>query len=122
MRNPIARREQTQPEHVDQERWFKPACDVFENEHEWLITADVPGVNPDALRLHLDGSDLTMEARRADEWFQEEFGGAGYRRAFTLPSGVAADKVSADLRQGVVTVHLPKSEAIKPRRISVTAG
>lgn len=109
------------PETVQQERWLKPACDVYENEGEWLITADVPGAKRDALHLHLDKNELTIEARRA-EWFGEQADCAGYRRAFTLPVGIDGDKVKAVLSSGVVSIHLPKSDAIRPRRIEVRAG
>ena len=115
------RRRPESPERVDQERWIKPLCDVFENEGEWLIMADVPGASSDALQVHLDAGELTIEARRSDRWFGE-VGCAGYRRAFTLPSGIDGDKVKAALNQGVVSIHLPKAESLRPRRIEVRAG
>jgi len=119
MNTELTRREETRPEMVQQERWIKPACDVFENDNEWLINADVPGCGPDALKLHLDNNELTIEAQRG-EHVAEDF--AGYRRVFTLPSGVDGNNVKAELNHGVVSVHLPKSDAIRPRRIEVTAG
>lgn len=121
MSTELTRHQEARPESVDQERWLKPAVDVYENESEWLITADVPGVKQDLLKLHLDGDELLIEARRsAIEGV--ELGFVGYRRTFSLPTGVSGDKVVAKLNQGVVSIHLPKSEAIKPRRIAVSAG
>lgn len=118
----LTRHEQTRPETVQQARWIKPACDVYENRDEWLITADLPGVEQDALAVNLDKDELTIEARSNTAWFGEESSYAGYRRAFTLPSGIDGGKVRAELQRGVVSIHLPKSDAIKPRRIAVKAG
>jgi HSP20 family molecular chaperone IbpA len=121
MSREITKREEKRPEAVQQqERWLKPACDVVENEHEWLITADVPGVAQSALTLHVDKDQLVIEARRGDKAAGQDY--AGFWRAFTLPVGLDAGKISAELRQGVVAVHLPKAEELKPRTIRVTAG
>ncbi len=120
MSNEMTKRDENTPEAVSQERWMKPPCDVYENDNEWLITADLPGVAKDALSLHLDKNDLTIEARRGEgEWNQ---GFAGFQRTYTVPAGVDGEKVTAELNNGVVAIHLPKSEAIKPRQITVTAG
>lgn len=107
-------------EPVENKRWLEPLVDVFENEDEWLIAADVPGVAQDGLELHLDKNELTISARRTDESNRLPY--AGFRRLFTLPSGVDGEKVSAELQNGVVSIHLPKSAAIKPRQIHVQAG
>ena len=120
MSSELTKREEAQPETVSQDRWMKPPCDVYENEEEWLITADVPGVAKDALSVHLDKDDLTIEGRHAES--AESQGFAGYRRTFTVPAGVDGDKVAAKMNLGVVTIHLPKAASIKPRQISVTAG
>jgi HSP20 family protein len=117
----LTRHEQAQPETVQQEQWIKPACDVYENENEWLITADLPGAERDTLRLDLANSELTIEARRAN-WFGDSGPYAGYRRVFSLPSGVDGTNVTAALNAGVVAIHLPKSEALRPRRIAIKAG
>ena len=122
MSSELTRRGETRPEHVQQDRWLKPVCDVYENESEWLIRADVPGTNQDALKVHLDKNELTLEARRG-EWFgNDSVNCSGYRRAFTIPAGIDGDKVKAQLSSGVVSIQLPKSDALKPRRIEVKAG
>ncbi|MCB9555910.1 MAG: Hsp20/alpha crystallin family protein [Deltaproteobacteria bacterium] len=121
MSKELSRHEGTRPETVDQLRWLKPACDVFESKDEWLITADVPGTKQDALHLHLDKGELAIEARRTD-WFDNSQAFAGWRRVFSLPAGIDGSKVSAELKHGVVSIRLPKSEAIRPRRIAVNAG
>jgi len=120
MNTELTRREQTRLEAVQQEHWLKPACDVFENDNEWLIKADIPGSGQQALKLRLDNNELTIEAQRDEHLAEESF--AGYRRVFALPSGIDGDKVKAELNHGVVSVHLPKSDAVRPRRIEVAAG
>lgn len=125
MANEIARRRNDEIEHVEQEAWMQPAVDVYENSSEWLIVSDIPGVERDNLKLHLGDKELRIEARRGasvDKTLRTPFGGGNFRRVFQLPSGVNADQVTADLRQGVVSIHLPKSDAVKPRRIEVRAG
>jgi HSP20 family molecular chaperone IbpA len=122
MSKELARRQETRPETVENSRWLKPACDVYENQEEWLISADVPGVSAGGLALHLDKSELTIQATYSGAAVGEGQAFAGYRRLFTLPSGIDADKVKAELREGVVSIHLPKSDAIRPRRIAVKAG
>ncbi len=71
--------------------------------------------------VHLDENELTIEARR-NNGSAQGFAYAGYRRAFTLPSGVDATRVEAKLENGVVSVRLPKAAAIRPRQIPVRAG
>ena len=120
MSNEITKREDNTPETVSQERWLKPPCDVFENENEWLITADLPGVAKEALSVHLDKNDLLIEGRCGEGESNQAL--AGFQRTFTIPSGVDGEKVTAELENGVVSIHLPKSAAIKPRQVTVTAG
>ncbi len=120
MRTELTRGREASPEKMSRDRWTKTACDVYENESEWLITADVPGVPKDELSLHLENNELTVEGRRT-EWAHNQ-GFVGYRRTFVLPAGVDGERVVAKLDHGVVAIHLPKSEAMRPRQISVTTG
>lgn len=104
-----------------------PACDVYENQDELLVIADVPGIEADALQIHLDKGELTLEARREHSAQEGAFLGAewtscDFRRRFALPGGVDAGKISAELKDGVMYLHLPKSETLKPRKIAVRAG
>lgn len=103
-----------------------PACDVYENQNEVLVLADLPGVTPDALRIHLDKGELTLEARRtvAQEGraLGSEYRDVEFRRRFVVPGGIDADRITAELSNGVLHLHLPKSDALKPRRIEVRAG
>lgn len=104
-----------------------PPCDVYENNDEILIVADVPGVTSDALDIHLDKGELSIAARRdlpvkEGSFLGVEYRGCDIQRRFAMPGGIDADKISAELRNGVLLLHLPKAEALKPRQIAVRAG
>ena len=108
------------PEQVaDQERWETPPVDVFENNDEYLLVADLPGVLADGVRIDVDQDQLFIEGRLAQV---EEQRYEGYRRSFKLPGGTDNEAVNAELKQGVLWLHLPKAAAIKPRRIQMKAG
>jgi HSP20 family molecular chaperone IbpA len=104
-----------------------PACDVYENDSEILLVADVPGVTKDAVDVRLDRGELTLSARPAatapsGTLVQSEYGGYEFERRFVVPDGIDANGIAAELQHGVLILHLPKSEAVKPRQIPVRAG
>ena len=104
-----------------------PACDIYENPDEILILADMPGVGSDALIVNLEKGELVVSARRdvpVDDgsFLDKEYRTCDFRRRFSVPGGIDTDKIAAELKDGVLWLHLPKSDGLKPRRISVTAG
>jgi len=104
--------------------WLTPAVDIFENEAALTLIADLPGVPKDRLNIGIDNGVLTIEAlapTAADEGtLYSEYGTTGYYRRFQLPDTLEFDKVAADLKNGVLTVKMPKSAAARPRKIEVT--
>jgi HSP20 family protein len=111
----------------DQPLILAPACDVYESNDEILVIADVPGVASDALEVNLDNGELSVAARREvpaveGSFVNVEFRSCDFRRRFAVPGGIDASKINAQLTDGVLTLHLPKSEALKPRQIAVRAG
>lgn len=104
--------------------WLTPAVDIFENEAALTLVADLPGVPKDRLNLGIDNGVLTIEALApivTDEGAHfREFGTTGYYRRFQLPDTLEFDKVAADLKEGVLTVRMPKTAAARPRKIEVT--
>ncbi len=114
------RKHQSPEQVVEHERWAAPLVDVYENDDEFLLLVDLPGVVTDRLRVDVDQDELTLEGRRLDS--DEDQRWLGYRRSFKLPGGTDYDKVNAELKQGVLWLHLPKAAAIKPRRIQIKAG
>jgi len=104
-----------------------PACDIYENKEEILLIADLPGVTTELLSVHLDKGELSLEAKREvnaqpSSTAMAEYTDCDFRRRFVVPTGIDAAKISAQLKNGVLELHLPKSEALKPREISVRAG
>jgi HSP20 family protein len=95
---------------------LSPRVDVLETENEFLVYADMPGTKPEDVDIRFEQGELTVHGRRANG--KDDF--AAYHRIFTVAESVAADKISAELKYGVLTIHLPKVEVVKPRRISVT--
>ena len=103
-----------------------PRADVFENEAEYLVIADLPGTSQDALQIHLDAERLTLDAPTnfavKGDPLSLEFREADYHRSFLLPEDIDRDKIEASLQNGVLTLRIPKSEAVRPRRIEVKAS
>jgi HSP20 family molecular chaperone IbpA len=103
-----------------------PRVDVYENANELLVLADVPGATKDTVAVHVDRGQLTLEARREPvahgSVLEAEYRPADYHRVFTVPQGIDASKIEAELTAGVLRIRLPKSEALKPRRIEIKAS
>jgi len=114
------------PETVADRPYKAPFCDVYENENEVLLVADIPGVYKDNLNIHVEKNQLAIEGRVDEKtdgsMLGHEYNFVDYRRTFTLPTGIDANKIHADLKHGVLTLHLPKAESLRPRQITVKAG
>ena len=123
MKNPLAKNYQVSQQSVPAVR---PHVDVFENENEFLVVADVPGATKDAIDVQFNAGELQIEARRNSTTpgpaLAAEARIADYRRVFAMPDGVDAEKIEAELANGVLKVHLPKSAAKRPRRIDIRAS
>ncbi|MCS7090000.1 MAG: Hsp20/alpha crystallin family protein [Verrucomicrobiota bacterium] len=107
-------------------RWLVPAVNIYETPTEFVIEAEMPGVNREGLEVLLEGHELTIRGRRCPETgegrylVRERDIGLEYRRRFELDPALDPSKVSARLEQGLLTLVLPKAEAFQPRRIPVT--
>jgi len=93
-----------------------PAVDIYETADELVLTADMPGVAKEGLQLEVSRGVLTLEGeiQAADNERQRS-----YYRQFTLSERIDADSGDAALKDGVLTLRLPKSEAAKPKKIEV---
>lgn len=105
---------------------FTPRCDIFETDDELVMCADLPGVEPGDADVCFENGQLEIYARCAPRqevvnYLGYEYGVGDYYRAFTIGEAINSDKISAELKNGVLTVRLPKSEAVKPKRIAVKA-
>jgi HSP20 family protein len=93
-----------------QERTAAPPLDVFENDKEFLLVADLPGVPQGGAEVTLDRDRLIVQATGSTRKF---------RREIVVPPSVDAEGVAADMKAGVLTVHLPKRAPYQPRQIQV---
>ena len=113
-------------ENVKQRAAVVPNVDVYENASEIVLVVDLPGVSKEGLQIDLDKDQLTIEARRRAAQEQrlhsQEFRALDYRRSFAIPIGIDRDKVDAELKAGILTLRLPKSDALRPRQIQVRAS
>ena len=122
----LSKHSETAPERVEQRPVSTPRVDVYENANELLVLADIPGANQNDISIQLEKGQLTIEARRKDDIdanpLVAEYRPADYVRVFSVPQGIDANKIDAQVAAGVLRLRLPKSDALKPRRIEVRAG
>ncbi|MDH5473368.1 MAG: Hsp20/alpha crystallin family protein [Gammaproteobacteria bacterium] len=105
---------------------WAPAVDIKEDDNAYLLIADIPGVDPKDIEIHMENGILTIKGQRESEKKTERKGykrierehGVFYRR-FTMPEGVNADGIEASNKNGVLTVTIPKQPATQARRITV---
>jgi HSP20 family molecular chaperone IbpA len=108
--------------------YFQPAVDIVETPEELLVLADMPGVTPETLDIRLEGDVLTISGRPKSEEYEGlkplhvEYSVGGFHRRFTLGETVDRDRIKAELKNGVLRLHLPKVERAKARRIEVLAA
>ena len=108
------------------ERDLTPAVDIYEIDDGIAVIADVPGVEKDGLDIRVENQVLTIrgkvshELRENPNW--REFDMANYYRQFNLSEAVDVEKISAELKHGVLTLQLPKAEKAKPKQIEVSVS
>jgi len=110
------------------EQPVSPAVDIFEDAAAITLLADMPGVAKDRLDVRLDGDTLSIEGRVELEGLQDmralwaEVNVPRFRRTFTLSRELDASRVEANLKDGVLTLRVPKQAHAQPRRIEVNAS
>jgi len=122
----IVRHEEKAPEQIKQRRSVTPAVDIYENSKEILVVADIPGVPASGLHVNVENGELTIEANRSAEIqgaaLVQGYEHLDYVRAFKVPNSIDTNKIDAQLRDGVLNIHLPKLAALQPRKIEVKVG
>lgn len=106
---------------------FEPNVDIYDEGGVLYLAADVPGAATDTVETHVDDGVLTVRANVANvdaAWkpMYLEFSEGHFERSFRLPADVDAERITATLKNGVLTLGLPTAEKAKPRKIQVKQG
>jgi HSP20 family protein len=106
----------------------RPPVDIWEDRDGITLSADMPGVSRDRLELRIDGSNLIIEGQvqlelsGKAEALYADIRSSLYRRTFALSGELETAKIEASLKDGVLTVHIPKRAELRPRKIEVRAA
>jgi HSP20 family protein len=107
------------------QQFVTPEVNIFETKDGYVLQAEMAGVSKDGLDITVEGNELTIHGRRSDakpegETLWRESIATDYRRVFELDPAIDTAKIDAKVDQGVLTVHLPKSERVRPRKVTVS--
>ena len=108
---------------------WAPAVDIYETEHELVVKADLPDIDPKDLDIRVENNILTIRGERKfeskvseDKYLRVERSYGSFARSFTLANTVNAEAIKADYQNGVLTLTIPKREEAKPKQIKVNVG
>src|SRR5215475_304965 len=108
---------------------WAPAVDIFETEHELVVKADLPDVDPKDLDIRVENNVLTIRGERKFEkkvseenYLRVERSYGAFARSFSLANTVNSENIKADYQNGVLTLTVPKREEAKPKQIKVNVG
>lgn len=114
--------EVTTPESTYQTTYV-PRFDIWEGDDEFVMYGDLPGVTPENLDIRFENGELCVHgkvcSRHECEFIHGEYGIGDFYRTFSINEAIDAEKISAEMQNGVLILHLPKSEKARPRRIEV---
>lgn len=108
-------------------RCYRPNCDILETADELLVVADLPGTTSEAIDVKFEEGTLAISAQvepRQQDGVQlvlREYGVGDFYRTFEVSESIDVAKITAEYANGVLTLHLPKAESVKPRKIKVNA-
>jgi HSP20 family protein len=108
---------------------WAPAVDIYETEHELVVKADLPDMDPQDLDIRVENNILTIRGERKFEnkeneenYLRVERAYGSFSRSFSLANSVKSDAIKADYQNGVLTLSIPKREEAKPKQIKVNVG
>lgn len=118
-----APREQRQ-ERLERRGWVQPQVNITETQDGYILEAEMPGVGKDGLEVLLEGNELTILGRRNAglgdaQLLYRESADRDYRRTFELDPAIDTGRINARMDHGILYLELPKSERVKPRKITV---
>lgn len=113
----------SQPASETARQYVKPAANILETPEGYVLEAALPGTNKDGLTLTVEDNVLTIVGRRqaapSGQRLYQESSEADYRRVFELDASIDTGRITAHIKQGYLTVTLPRAEAAKPRKVEV---
>jgi HSP20 family protein len=114
----------TTPESTRGGVFFTPRVDIFETGNELTLVADVPGVRSEDVDLRFEQGELILHGRvkprhENENFLLREFDEGDFYRAFSIHESIDSGRIAAECKNGVLTIHLPKAEAARPRQIKV---
>jgi HSP20 family protein len=105
---------------------WNPAVDLYEKDDQYVIKAELPGVDKDDIKVDLKDHLLTLSGERTydsevkeENYYRRERSYGKFRRSFSLPTDVDSDKITAEFKDGVLRVEVPKPEAQKPKQVTI---
>ena len=118
-------RENRDADRAQTDQYIVPPSSVIEGSDGYTLEVEMPGVNKDGLDISIENNELTIVGRRSlpkieGTLIHHESRPENFRRTFELDPPIGADKISAKIEQGLVTLTLPKAEHVKPRKITVS--
>lgn len=107
--------------------FFTPRVDIVETDSELTLFAEVPGVGPEDVDLRYEKGELVLHGRVKPSpdrptLLLQEYEQGDFYRAFSISESIDASRISAECKNGLLTVHLPKAESVRPRQISVRSA
>jgi len=103
-----------------------PAADIIENEKEFLIKAEIPGMDQEDIDISIDGNCLTIKGEKKTEkeekgekYLRREMSCGSFSRSFTINHEIKADEIKAGYKNGIVEITIPKEEKVKPKKIEI---
>ena len=118
-------RETRDGDRAQTEQFIAPPASVTESAEGYMLEMEMPGVKKDGLDISVENNELTVVGRRSfpaveGTLIHHESRPGNFRRTFELDPSIDADKISARIDQGLVTLTLPKAEHVRPRKITVS--
>jgi len=118
-------RESSKSDRGQAEQFITPPASVTEIADGYMLEIEMPGVKKDGLEISVENNELTIIGRRSlpvveGTLIHRESRPENFRRAFEIDPSIDADKISAKIDQGLVTLTLPRAEHVKPRKITVS--
>ena len=106
------------------DHYYRPNVDIVELPNELVLFADTPGARADSIDVQYENGELTVRAmveprQPAANYLLREYGVGGFIRTFRVGDQIDASRISAEYADGVLKLHLPKAEAVRPRKIDV---